>query len=162
MFGYDRYQVDKGKQKLLTNRLSSSLVKNFDYIIIIPLTISFLMRTCGNTSPRRSFFIFFYKKMLTNNCFYGKIGGATMVDARRVLFLSSFFHFFRSKFQILLIFANSQKVFCIYAPKIGATMVIMRRFSPKSSKKLKKIAQFSNKIFVQFSQKSHHFSTSPR
>ena len=32
-------------------------------------------------------------------------------------------------------------------------MVPMRRFSEKSSKKLKKIAQFSNKIFVQFSQK---------
>ena len=162
MFGYDRYQVDKGKQKLLTNRLSSSLVKNFDYIIIIPLTISFLMRTCGNTSPRRSFFYFFYKKVLTNDCFYGKIGGATMVDARRVLFLSSFFHFFRSKFQILFIFTNSRKVFCIYVPKIGAIMVTLRRFPEKSSKKLKKIAQFSNKIFVQFSQKCLRFSTSPR
>ena len=32
-------------------------------------------------------------------------------------------------------------------------MVPMRRFPEKSSKKLKKIAQFSNKIFVQFSQK---------
>lgn len=76
-----------------------------------------------------------------------------MVDARRVLFLSSFFYFFYSKFQILFIFTNSQKVFCIYVLKIGATLVIMRRFSEKSSKKLKKIAQFSNKIFVQFSQK---------
>ena len=76
-----------------------------------------------------------------------------MIDARRVLLLSSFFHFFRSKFQILFIFANSQKVFCIYVPNTGATMVIMHRFSQKSSKKLKKIAQFSNKIFVQFSQK---------
>ena len=76
-----------------------------------------------------------------------------MVDARRVFILSSFFHFFRSKFQILFIFTNSQKVFCIYQPKIGAIMVPMRRFPEKSSKKLKKIAQFSNKIFVQFSQK---------
>ena len=76
-----------------------------------------------------------------------------MVDARRVLFLSSFFNFFRSKFQFLFIFTNSQKVFCIYVLKIGATMVTLRRFSTKSSKKLKKIAQFSNKIFVQFSQK---------
>ena len=76
-----------------------------------------------------------------------------MVDARRVFILSSFFHFFRSKFQILFIFANSRKVFCIYLPNIGATLVIMRRFSQKSSKKLKKIAQFLNKIFVQFSQK---------
>ena len=76
-----------------------------------------------------------------------------MVDARRVSILSSFFHFFRSKFQILFIFANSRKVFCIYVPNIGATLVIMRRISQKSSKKLKKIAQFSNKIFVQFSQK---------
>ena len=76
-----------------------------------------------------------------------------MVDARRVSILSSFFHFFRSKFQILFIFANSRKVFYIYSPNIGATLVIMRRFSQKSSKKLKKIAQFSNKIFVQFSQK---------
>ena len=76
-----------------------------------------------------------------------------MIDARRVFILSSFFHFFRSKFQILFIFANSRKVFYIYLPNIGATLVIMRRFSQKSSKKLKKIAQFSNKIFVQFSQK---------
>lgn len=76
-----------------------------------------------------------------------------MVDARRVFILSSFFYFFRSKFQILFIFANSRKVFCIYQPKIGAIMVPMRRFPEKSSKKLKKIAQFSNKIFVQFSQK---------
>ena len=76
-----------------------------------------------------------------------------MVDARRVSILSSFFYFFRSKFQILFIFANSRKVFCIYLPKIGAIMVPMRRFPEKSSKKLKKIAQFSNKIFVQFSQK---------
>ena len=76
-----------------------------------------------------------------------------MVDARRVSILSSFFYFFRSKFQILFIFTNSQKVFCIYSPNIGATLVIMRRFSEKSSKKLKKIAQFSNKIFVHFSQK---------
>ena len=76
-----------------------------------------------------------------------------MVDARRVFILSSFFHFFHSKFQILFIFANSRKVFCIYSLNIGATLVIMRRFSQKSSKKLKKIAQFSNKIFVQFSQK---------
>ena len=76
-----------------------------------------------------------------------------MVDARCFSVLSSFFHFFRSKFQILFIFANSRKVFCIYSPNIGATLVIMRRFSQKSSKKLKKIAQFSNKIFVQFSQK---------
>ena len=76
-----------------------------------------------------------------------------MVDARRVLFLSSFFYFFRSKFQILFIFTNSQKVFCIYVPNIGATMVTLRRFFTKSSKKLKKIAQFFNKIFVQFSQK---------
>ena len=76
-----------------------------------------------------------------------------MVDARRVSILSSFFYFFRSKFQILFIFANSRKVFCIYSPNIGATLVIMRRISQKSSKKLKKIAQFSNKIFVQFSQK---------
>ena len=76
-----------------------------------------------------------------------------MVDARCFSILSSFFHFFRSKFQILFIFANSRKVFCIYQPKIGAIMVPMRRFPEKSSKKLKKIAQFSNKIFVQFSQK---------
>ena len=76
-----------------------------------------------------------------------------MVDARRVSILSSFFYFFRSKFQILFIFANSRKVFCIYSLKIGAIMVPMRRFPEKSSKKLKKIAQFSNKIFVQFSQK---------
>ena len=76
-----------------------------------------------------------------------------MVDARRVFILSSFFYFFRSKFQILFIFTNSQKVFCIYVPKIGAIMVTLRRFPEKSSKKLKKIAQFSNKIFVQFSQK---------
>ena len=76
-----------------------------------------------------------------------------MVDARRLSILSSFFHFFRSKFQILFIFTNSQKVFYIYLPNIGATLVIMRRFSQKSSKKLKKIVQFSNKIFVQFSQK---------
>ena len=76
-----------------------------------------------------------------------------MVDARCFSILSSFFHFFRSKFQILFIFANSRKVFCIYSPNIGATLVIMRRFSQKSSKKLKKITQFSNKIFVQFSQK---------
>ena len=106
--------------------------------------------------------VFFCKKVLTNDCFYGKIGGAIMVDARRVLFLSSFFHFFRSKFQILFIFTNSRKVFCIYMPKIGAIMVTLRRFSEKSSKKLKKIAQFSNKIFVQFSQKCLRFSTSPR
>ena len=152
MFGYGRYQVDKGKQKLLTNRLSSSLVKNFDYIIIIPLTVSFLMRTCGNTSPV-GLFLFFCKKVLTNDCFYDKIGGATMVDARCFSILSSFFIFFVQNFQILFIFANSQKVFCIYMPNTGATMVIMHRFSPKSSKKLKKIAQFSNKIFVQFSQK---------
>ena len=110
------------------------------------------MRTCGNTSPA-GLFLFFYKKVLTNDCFYDKIGGATMVDARRVFILSSFFHFFRLKFQILFIFTNSRKVFCIYSLKIGATLVIMRRFSEKSSKKLKKIAQFSNKIFVQFSQK---------
>ena len=76
-----------------------------------------------------------------------------MIDARRVSILSSFFHFFRSKFQILFIFTNSRKVFYIYQPIIGATLVIMRRISQKSSKKLKKIAQFSNKIFVQFSQK---------
>ena len=76
-----------------------------------------------------------------------------MVDARCFSILSSFFHFFRSKSQILFIFANSQKVFCIYVLNIGATLVIMRRISQKSSKKLKKIAQFSNKIFVQFSQK---------
>ena len=76
-----------------------------------------------------------------------------MIDARCFSILSSFFHFFRSKFQILFIFANSRKVFCIYSPNIGATLVIMRRFSEKSSKKLKKIAQFLNKIFVQFSQK---------
>lgn len=76
-----------------------------------------------------------------------------MIDARCFSILSSFFHFFRSKFQILFIFANSQKVFCIYSPNIGATLVIMRRISEKSSKKLKKIAQFSNKIFVQNSQK---------
>lgn len=149
MFGYDRYQVDKGKQKLLTNRLSSSLVKNFDYIIIIPLIVSFLMQTCGNTSPQ-VFFLFFYKKVLTNCYFYGKIGGATMVDARRVFILSSFFHFFRSKFQILFIFANSRKVFCIYMPKIGATMVIMRRISPKSSKKLKKLHNFQIKFLCNF------------
>ena len=108
------------------------------------------MRTCGNTSPAG---LFFCKKVLTNDYFYGKIGGAIMIDARRVLFLSSFFYFFRSKFQILFIFTNSQKVFCIYVPNIGATMVTLRRFFTKSSKKLKKIAQFSNKIFVQFSQK---------
>ena len=96
---------------------------------------------------------FFCKKVLTNCCFYGKIGGAMMIDARWVSILSSFFHFFRSKFQILFIFANSRKVFCIYVLIIGATLVIMRRFSQKSSKKLKKNAQFSNKIFVQFSQK---------
>ena len=124
-----------------------------DYIIIIPLTVSFLMRTCGNTSPAGLFFYFFYKKVLTNCYFYGKIGGAIMIDARRFSILSSFFHFFRSKFQILFIFANSRKVFCIYSPIIGATLVIMRRISQKSSKKLKKIAQFLNKIFVQFSQK---------
>ena len=76
-----------------------------------------------------------------------------MIDARCFSILSSFFHFFRSKFQILFIFANSRKVFYIYLPIIGATLVIMRRISQKSSKKLKKIAQFSNKIFVQFSQK---------
>ena len=76
-----------------------------------------------------------------------------MVDARRVLFLSSFFIFFVQNFKFLFIFTNSQKVFCIYVPNIGATMVTLRRFSEKSSKKLKKIAQFSNKIFVQFSQK---------
>ena len=76
-----------------------------------------------------------------------------MVDARRVSILSSFFYFFRSKFQILFIFTNSRKVFCIYQPKIGAIMVTLRRFPEKSSKKLKKIAQFLNKIFVQFSQK---------
>ena len=76
-----------------------------------------------------------------------------MVDARCFSILSSFFHFFRSKFQILFIFANARKVFCIYSPNIGATLVIMRRISQKSSKKLKKIVQFSNKIFVQFSQK---------
>ena len=76
-----------------------------------------------------------------------------MVDARRVFILSSVFHFFRSKSQILFIFTNSRKVFCIYSLKIGAIMVPMRRFPEKSSKKLKKIAQFSNKIFVQFSQK---------
>ena len=111
------------------------------------------MRTCGNTSPVGLFFIFFCKKVLTNYYFYGKIGGATMVDARCFSVLSSFFHFFRSKFQFLFIFANSRKVFYIYLPNIGATLVIMRRFSEKSSKKLKKIAQFSNKIFVQFSQK---------
>ena len=110
------------------------------------------MRTCGNTSPA-GLFLFFCKKVLTNGYFYGKIGGATMVDARRVFILSSFFHFFRSKFQILFIFTNSQKVFCIYVPNIGATMVTLRRFFTKSSKKLKKIAQFFNKIFVQFSQK---------
>ena len=112
--------------------------------------------------PRRSFFLFFCKKVLTNDCFYGKIGGAIMIDARCFSILSSFFHFFRSKFQILFIFANSRKVFYIYLPNIGATLVIMRRFSQKSSKKLKKIAQFSNKIFVQFSQKIHRFGTSPR
>ena len=100
--------------------------------------------------PRRSFFC---KKVLTNDCFYGKIGGATMVDARWVSILSSFFIFFVQNFQILFIFANSRKVFCIYVPNTGATLVIMHRFSQKSSKKLKKIAQFSNKIFVQFSQK---------
>ena len=145
-------KVDIGKQKLLISPFKNvhELVKNLDYIIIISLTVSFLMRTCGNTSPAG---LFFCKKVLTNCYFYGKIGGATMVDARRVFILSSFFHFFRSKFQILFIFANSQKVFCIYAPNTGATMVIMHRFSQKSSKKLKKIAQFSNKIFVQFSQK---------
>ena len=106
--------------------------------------------------------VFFCKKVLTNDCFYGKIGGATMIDARWISILSSFFHFFVQNFQILFIFANSRKVFCIYAPNTGALMVAMHRFSQKSSKKLKKIAQFSNKIFVQFSQKSHHFSTSPR
>ena len=79
MFGYDRYQVDKGKQKLLTNRLSSSLVKNFDYIIIIPLTVSFLYVNLREYLPRRSFFC---KKVLTNDCFYSKIGGAMMIDAR--------------------------------------------------------------------------------
>ena len=148
-------KVDIGKQKLLISPFKNvhELVKNLDYIIIISLTVSFLMRTCGNTSPVGLFFIFFCKKVLTNCYFYGKIGGATMVDARRVSILSSFFYFFRSKFQILFIFANSRKVFCIYSPNIGATLVIMRRFSQKSSKKLKKIAQFSNKIFVQFSQK---------
>ena len=145
-------KVDIGKQKLFISPFKNvhELVKNLDYIIIIPLTVSFLMRTCGNTSPAG---LFFCKKVLTNCYFYDKIGGATMVDARRVFILSSFFHFFRSKFQILFIFTNSQKVFCIYQPKIGAIMVAMRRFSEKSSKKLKKIAQFSNKIFVQFSQK---------
>ena len=76
-----------------------------------------------------------------------------MVDARCFSILSSFFHFFRSSFQLLFIFANYRKVFCIYVPNIGATLVIMRRISQKSSKKLKKIAQFLNKIFVQFSQK---------
>ena len=111
------------------------------------------MRTCGNTSPVGLFFFFFCKKVLTNCYFYGKIGGAIMIDARCFSILSSFFHFFRSKFQILFIFANSRKVFCIYSLNIGATLVIMRRISQKSSKKLKKIAQFSNKIFVQFSQK---------
>lgn len=108
------------------------------------------MRTCGHTSPAG---LFFCKKVLTNDYFYGKIGGAIMVDARRVFILSSFFHLFRSKFQILFIFTNSRKVFCIYVPNTGAIMVVMRRFPKKSSKKLKKIAQFSNKIFVQFSQK---------
>lgn len=110
------------------------------------------MRTCGNTSPV-GLFLFFCKKVLTNYYFYGKIGGATMVDARCFSVLSSFFHFFRSKFQFLFIFTNSRKVFYIYLLNIGATLVIMRRFSQKSSKKLKKIAQFLNKIFVQFSQK---------
>ena len=145
-------KVDIGKQKLLISPFKNvhELVKNLDYIIIIPLTVSFLMRTCGNTSPAS---LFFCKKVLTNCYFYGKIGGATMVDARRVFILSSFFYFFRSKFQILFIFANSRNVFYIYLPIIGATLVIMRRFSQKSSKKLKKIVQFSNKIFVQFSQK---------
>lgn len=145
-------KVDIGKQKLLISPFKNvhELVKNLDYIIIIPLTVSFLMRTCGNTSPAG---LFFCKKVLTNCYFYGKIGGAIMVDARCFSILSSFFHFFRSKFQILFIFTNSQKIFCIYSPNIGATLVIMRRFSQKSSKKLKKIAQFSNKIFVQFSQK---------
>ena len=145
-------KVDIGKQKLLISPFKNvhELVKNLDYIIIISLTVSFLMRTCGNTSPVG---LFFCKKVLTNCYFYGKIGGATMVDARCFSILSSFFHFFRSKFQFLFIFANSQKVFCIYSLNIGATLVIMRRFPEKSSKKLKKIAQFSNKIFVQFSQK---------
>lgn len=68
-------------------------------------------------------------------------------------FCQVFSIFFCSKFQILFIFANSRKVFCIYSSKIGAIMVAMRRFSSKSTPKLKKIAQFSNKIFVQFSQK---------
>lgn len=132
------------------------LVKNLDYIIIISsFIVSFLYVNLRAYLPRRSFFC---KKVLTNGYFYGKIGGATMVDARRVFILSSFFHFFRSKFQILFIFANSRKVFCIYSPKIGAIMVTLRRFPEKSSKKLKKIAQFSNKIFVQFSQK---YTTSP-
>ena len=143
MFGYGRYQCRQWRTETpYTSPFKNvhELVKNLDYIIIISLTVSFLMRTCGNTSPVGLFFIFFYKKVLTNCYFYGKMGGATMVDARRVFILSSFFHFFCSKFQILFIFANSRKVFCIYVPNIGATMVIMRRISPKSSKKLKKIA----------------------
>ena len=145
-------KVDIGKQKLPISPFKNvhELVKNLDYIIIISFIVSFLYVNLREYLPRRSFFC---KKVLTNCYFYGKIGGATMVDARRVSILSSFFHFFRSKFQILFIFANSRKVFCIYAPNTGATMVIMHRFSQKSSKKLKKIAQFSNKIFVQFSQK---------
>ena len=131
-------------------QLSRVLVKKFDYILITSFIVSFLYVNLRAYLPRRSFFC---KKVLTNDCFYSKIGGAIMVDARRVLILSSFFIFFVQNFQILFIFANSRKVFCIYAPNTGATLVIMHRFSQKSSKKLKKIAQFSNKIFVQFSQK---------
>ena len=44
------------------------------------------------------------RKVLTNCYFYGKIGGATMVDARRVFILSSFFHFFPPLYFFLLIF----------------------------------------------------------
>ena len=105
------------------------------------------MRTCGNTSPAG---LFFCKKVLTNCYFYGKIGGATMVDVRRVSILSSFFHFFRSKFQILFIFTNSKKVFCLYVPNTCATMVIMHRFSQKSSKKLKKLNNFQIKFLCNF------------
>lgn len=147
MFRMTETKVDKGKQKLFTHRLSAfaSAVKKFDYIFITSLIRSFPYADLWEYLPHKSFFC---KKVLTNDCFYGKISGATMVDARRVCDLSSFFHFFRSKFQILLIFTNSQKVFCIYSPKIGAIMVLLRRIFTKSTPKIKKIAQFFNKFFV--------------
>ena len=111
-------KVDIGKQKLLISPFKNvhELVKNLDYIIIIPLTVSFLMRTCGNTSPAG---LFFCKKVLTNCYFYGKIGGATMVDARCFSILSSFFIFFVQNFKFCSFLPIPERFF-VYIRQISA------------------------------------------